>query len=77
MGPLVVDTVEDLRNIQQSLWEVSPAGSALFYHTWLVVNLFNLLLTQRSICIVVLCLSELRCYDRNICLSMFCFSVCV
>lgn len=56
MGPLVVDTVEDLRNIQQSLWEVSPAGSALFYHTWLVVNLFNLLLTQRSICIVVLCL---------------------
>lgn len=27
MGPLVVDTVEDLRNIQRSLWEVSPAGS--------------------------------------------------
>lgn len=28
MGPSVVDTVVDLRNIQRSLWEVSPAGSA-------------------------------------------------
>ena len=49
MGPLVVDTVEDLRNIQQSLWEVSPVGSALFYHTCLVVNLVNPFLTQRNI----------------------------
>ena len=36
MGPSVVDTVEDLRNIQQSLWEVSPAGSTCsITHDWL------------------------------------------
>lgn len=35
MGPLVVDTVEDLRNIQRSLWEVSAAGSACsITHGW-------------------------------------------
>lgn len=35
MGPSVVDTLEDLRNIQQSLWEVSPAGSACsIKHCW-------------------------------------------
>lgn len=26
MGPSAADTVEDLRDIQRSLWEVSPAG---------------------------------------------------
>lgn len=37
MGPLVVDTLEELRNIQQSLWEVSPAGSGCsFKHGWLL-----------------------------------------
>ena len=39
MGPSLVDTEEDLRNIQQSLWEVSPAGIDLFIffitHGWL------------------------------------------
>lgn len=24
MGPSIVDTVEDLKDVQQSLWEVSP-----------------------------------------------------
>ena len=33
MGPSVVDTVEDLRTIQRSLWEVSPAGSACSIRT--------------------------------------------
>lgn len=37
MGPMVVDTVEDLRNIHRSLWEVSPAGFLCsIAHGWLM-----------------------------------------
>lgn len=36
MGPSVVDTVKDLRNIQRSLLDVSPLGSACSVtHGWL------------------------------------------
>ena len=28
MGPLIMDTVKEVKSIQQTLWEVSPAGTA-------------------------------------------------
>lgn len=47
MGPLVVDTLEELRNIQQSLWDVSPAGSFAPFKQ-------GTLLSMSGLCILVL-----------------------
>lgn len=55
MGPLVEDTVEDLRNIQRSLWEVSSAGSACSGTHGCSQSL---LLTQRRICPLVFVLKR-------------------
>lgn len=61
MGPLVVDTVEDLRSIQRSLWEVSPAGSACFNtHGCLLctVTLVSLLLKSLGFLCHFICKSQ-------------------
>lgn len=64
MGPSVVDTVEDLRNIQRSLWEVSPAGFDCSITHGRLQSKCGQRVSGGGFAFVVFCHQQLRCFYR-------------
>lgn len=73
MGPSVVDTVEDLRNIQRSLQEVSPAGFDCSIKHGRLQSKCGQRVGGGGFAFVVFSHQELRCEDAKFFFMLFCF----